>query len=272
VLLRNLGVYQWRVKHDLSSAATYFSQAIQMTPNDYRLYPDLDEIYTEQGDTSARTALFQNAPPAVLDQDTVRSRRTLLLLEQAKYDDAMALFANHTYKPWEGGVVMHNMFVFTNIAQGKQDLQNHHPEAAEASFRKALEYPVNLGTGAPAEPDTAEQMYWIGNALAAQGKTAEAKDAWKKSANQDNGKTNVSAVYSALSHQKLGQNEQAQQMLQAVIQSAAQAKPNAEDYFAAGTAEQYSNHADQARKYFQQALDLDPLLWQARIALKNLAS
>ncbi len=272
VLLRNLGVYQWEVKHDLSSAAKYFSQAIQTTPNDYRLYPDLDEIYTEQGDASARTTLFQNAPPAVLDQDTVRSRRALLFLDQGKYDDAMKLFANHTYKPWEGGVVMHNMFVFTNIEQGKQELTNHHPQAAEASFRKALEYPVNLGTGEPAERDTAEQMYWIGNALEAQGKHAEAKAAWQKSADQGKGKTSISAVYSALAYQKLGQDEQAQQLLQACIQSAQQAKPNAGDYFAAATAEQYSNHAEQARKYFQQALDLDPQLWQARIALKNLGS
>ena len=272
VLLRNLGVYQWNVKHDLSSAATYYSQAVQMSPNDYRLYPDLDEIYTEQGDTSARTALFQNAPPAVLDQDTVRARRALLFLEQGKYDDAMALFANHTYKPWEGGVVMHNMFVFTNIEEGKQQLQNHHPDAAEVSFRKALEYPDNLGSGEPEQPDTAEQMYWIGNALQAQGKVAEAKAAWQKSADQGKGKTNVSAVYSALAYQKLGQDEQAQQLLQGAIQSAAQPKPNAVNYFAAGTAEQYSNHADQARKYFQQALNLDPLFWQARIALKNLGS
>jgi tetratricopeptide (TPR) repeat protein len=115
-------------------------------------------------------------------------------------------------------------------------------------------------------------MYWMGNALAAQGKTAAAKAAWRNSADQGNGKTNVSAVYSALAYQKLGENEQSQQILQGVIQSAARPKPNAEDYFAAGIAEQYSNHADQARKYFQQALDLDPLFWQARIALKHLGS
>jgi tetratricopeptide (TPR) repeat protein len=243
-----------------------------MAPNDYRLYPDLDEIYTDQDDTSARTALFQNAPPAVLDQDTVRARRALLFLEQGKNEDAMALLANHRYKPWEGGVVMHNMFVFTNIAEGKQALQNHHSEAAEASFRKALEYPENLGTGEPSQPDTAEQMYWIGNALEAQGKSAEAKAAWQKAADQGKGKTNVSAVYSALAYQKLGQDEQAQKLLQGCIQPAARPKPSAEDYFAAGTAERYSNNADQARKYFQQALAVDPLLWQARIALKDLGS
>ena len=272
VLLRNLGVYQWHVKHDLSKAADYYSQAVQITPNDYRLYPDLDEIYTEQDNTAAREALFQNAPPAVLDQDTVRARHALLLLQQGKYDDANALFANHRYKPWEGGVVMHNMFVFANIAEGKQQLQNHHPDAAETYFRKAMEYPDNLGTGEPEQPDTAEAMYWIGNALAAQGKNDDARSAWQKAADQGKEKTNVSAVYSALAYQKLGQDEQANQLLQGCIQSAAKDKPTAEDYFAAGTAEQYSNHADQARKYYQQALDLDPQLWQARVALKNLGS
>lgn len=272
VLLRNLGIYQWNVKHDLASAANYYSQAILMASTDYRLYPDLDEIYAQQGDTSARVALFQNASPAVLDQDTVRARRALLLLEQGKYDEAMAFFANHRYKPWEGGEVMHNMFAFANIAEGKQALQNHHPEAAEASFRKALEYPDNLGTGEPAQPDTAEQMYWIGNALEAQSKRAEANVAWQNAADQGQGKRNVSAVYSALAYQKLGQDEHAHQLLQGCIQSAARPKPTAADYFAAGTAEQYSHHADQTRKYFQQALDVDPLFWQARIALKNLGS
>jgi tetratricopeptide (TPR) repeat protein len=272
VLLRNLGVYEWNVKHDLASAASYYSQAIQMSPTDYRLYPDLDEIYTEQGNTAARAALFQNAPAEVLDQDTIRARRTLLLLDQGKYDEAMTLFANHQYKPWEGGQVMHNMFVFANIAKGKQLLHDHHSDAAEASFRKALEYPDNLGTGEPSQPDTAEQMYWIGNALDAQRKNADAKSAWQKAADQGKGKTNVAAVYSALAYQKLGQDEEAQKLLQGCIQSAAGSKPSAMDYFAAGTAEQYSNHTDQARKYFQQALAIDPSLWQARIALNNLGS
>ncbi|MGO8718543.1 MAG: DUF5107 domain-containing protein [Acidobacteriaceae bacterium] len=270
VLLRNLGVYQGHVKHNLAGAADDYSKAIQLSPSDYRLYTDLDEIYAQQGNAAARTALFQNAPPAVLDQDTVRARHALLLIEQGKYDQALTLFANHVYKPWEGGVVMHNMFVFTNLAKGKQELRDHQPEAAEASFRQALQYPDNLGTGAPAQPDTAEQMYWIGNALEAQGKNAEAKSAWQNAADQGKGKTSVSAVYSALAYQKLGQDEAAHQLLQQCIASAAHPHATAEDYFSAGTAEQYSNQAEQARKDFQQALELDPLFWQARVALGSM--
>ncbi|MHB1935690.1 MAG: DUF5107 domain-containing protein [Acidobacteriaceae bacterium] len=272
VLLRNLGVYQWHVKHDLASAANDYSKAVQLDPTDYRLYPDLDELYAQQGDTAARTTLFQNAPSAVLDQDTVRARRALLLIEQRRYEQALALFSDHRYKPWEGGVAIYNMFVFANMEQGKQALQQHKPDAAEASFRRALEYPDNLGTGAPAHPDTAEQMYWIGNALEAQNKSAEAKSAWQNAAAQGEGKTGISAVYSALAYQKLGQPEQARQLLQLCIQSAAQPDANAEDYFAAGTAEQYSNHLEQARNDFRRALDVDPLLWQARIALQTLGS
>jgi tetratricopeptide (TPR) repeat protein len=267
VVLRNLGVYQWRVKHNLASAADYYSKAIQLNPADYRLYPDLDEIYTQQGDTASRTVLFQNAPPAVLDQDTVRARHALFFIEQRQYDQALAIFANHRYKPWEGGREMHNMFVFTNLEKGKQALRDRHPDAAEASFRKALEYPENLGTGAPAQPDTAEQMYWIGNALEAQGKSADAKSVWQNAADQGKGKTSVSAVYSALAYQKLGDEEAAHQLLQQCIQSTAQPHATAEDYFSAGTAEQYSNQLEQARKDFQQALEVDPLFWQARVAL-----
>jgi tetratricopeptide (TPR) repeat protein len=270
VVLRNLGVYQWRVKHNLATATEDYSEAIQLNPTDYRLYPDLDEIYTQEGDTAARAALFHQAPPAVLDQDTVRARRALLFIEQGKYDSALGLFANHVYNRWEDEDEFHNLFVVANMEEGKRELRDRNPQQAEASFRQSLRYPENLRTGAPAQPDTMEQMYWIGNALQAQGKTAEAKSAWQKAADQGKGKTNASAVYSALANRKLGHDDEAQQLLQECIQSAARPKPTAEDYFTAGSAAQYSNHANQARKYFQQALDVDPLFWQARIALKNL--
>jgi tetratricopeptide (TPR) repeat protein len=272
VILRNLGIYQWRIKHNFAGAADDYSRAIQLSPAQYRLYPDLDKIYEQEGNTAARIRLFQTAPPAVLDQDTVRARRALLFIEQGRYDSALALFANHVYNRWEDEDKFHNMFVVANMEKGKRELRDRDPQQAEASFRQSLQYPENLRMGAPAQPDTAEQMYWIGNALQAQGKTAEAKSAWQKAADQGKGKTNASAVYSALAYRKLGNDDEAQQLMQGCIQSAAQPKPTAEDYFAAGSAAQYSNHADQARKYFQQALDVDPLFWQARIALKNLES
>jgi tetratricopeptide (TPR) repeat protein len=271
VVLRNIGVYQWHVKHNLAMAAEDYSEAIQLSPADFRLYSRLDEIYTEQGETAARIKLFQNAPAAVLNQDTIRARRALLFIEQGKDDSALALFTNHLYnKQEEDDNEFHNMFVVANIEKGKRDLHNGQPKQAEASFRQALLHPPNLRTGSPADPNTAEQMYWIGNTLEAQEKSAEAKSAWQKAADQGKGPASVATVYSALAYRKLGQEQTANQLLQQCVESASKPNARAEDFLTAGVAEQYSNNQDQARKDFQRALRLHPALWQARVAMNRL--
>ncbi len=263
VLLRNLGVYQWRVKKNLSSAAGFYKHAIQLSPQDYRLYADLDEIYEQQNNTAARVNLFHNAPEDVLNQDTVRARRALLLIQQSKPDEALALMVDHNFKPWEGGVLLHNMYVVANMEKGKKALADHQPAQAAQHFHQAMQYPENLGTGEPSEPDNSEQLYWLGNALQAQGKTAEAKAAWKQAALPE-------TVYSALADKKLGQNEKAHAILSRTIQSAARPNATAIDYFAAGTAERYSGNLARARSNFEHALELDPSLWQARIELDSM--
>jgi tetratricopeptide (TPR) repeat protein len=260
VLLRNLGVYQWRVKKNLTEADSFYVRAIRLNPNDYRLYTDLDDIYEQQGNTEARVRLFNNAPQSVLDQDTVRARRALRFLEQSKPDEALALLVDHRFKPWEGGVVVRNMFVAANMEKGKSALASHQPAEAAEAFRRAMQYPEDLGTGEPSQPDNSEQLYWLGNALQAQGKTAEANAAWKQAALPG-------SIYSGLAEKKLGHEQQAKHILDRYIQAAAKPYPKATDYYRAGLAEQFSGDAAAARNSFQHALELDPALWEARIAM-----
>jgi tetratricopeptide (TPR) repeat protein len=268
VLLRNLGVYQWHVKNDLASAAKYYTRAIALSPRDYRLYTDLDEIYEQEGDAAARAKLFRDAPADVLDRDTVRARHALSLIEQLQADQALALLANHRFKPWEGGVVIHNMFVRANIQKGRKALAAHQPEQAAEDFKAALEYPEDLGTGRPAQPELAEQFYWLGVALAVQGKNAEATRAWETSA-QGNGKANV---FSSLAYRKLGQNDRAQQMLQQCVETATRSGAVADDFFAAGLAADSRGDKARAQEYFHHALAVDPSFWPARVAMAEMDS
>jgi tetratricopeptide (TPR) repeat protein len=263
VLLRNLGVYAWHIKGDRTSAASYYCRAIALQPEDYRLYTDLDEIYEEEENTAARAKLFRAAPTAVLDQDTVRARHALFLIEQSQPEAALALLVKHQFKPWEGGVVIHNMYVVANMERGKKALTEHNPEQAAEAFREAMQYPDNLGTGQPAEPELAEQLYWLGVALEAQGNTAAATNAWQRAAAQGHGRADV---FAALADRKLGQTEVAQQILDQCIERAGQPDAVADDYLVAGLAEHYSGHADRAGMDLQHALALDPLFWQARVA------
>ena len=262
VLLRNLGVYQWHIKKDLTNAASDYTRAIALSPRDYRLYTDLDEIYEEAGNAPARAKLFQDAPADVLDRDTVRARHALYFIEQLQPDQALAIFAGHRFKPWEGGVAIHSIFVRANIQKGREALAAHQPQQAAEDFKAAMEYPEDLGTGRPAQPEFPEQFYWLGVALAAQDKTAEATKAWQNAV-QNSGKPDV---FSALAYRKLGQASRAQQMLEQCIAGAEKPNPSASDYLVAGLAEHALGNEDRAQQDFRRALMLDPLFWQARVA------
>lgn len=267
VLLRNLGVYQWHVEKNLNSAADYYQRALHLSPNDYRLYTSLDLIYDEMGENSKREALFQGAPASVLNEDTVLARRAILALEQSKPDAALDLVVNHQFKPWEGGVVIHNIFVYANIEKGRQALANHQPAKAEQAFRQAMRYPENMGTGRPQTPDESEQLYWVGKALQAQGKNADAKAAWEKAAA-------FGSEYSAQADVELGNKQKAQQIFHEVIERASVPAErdsfSAMKYLAAARAENFSGNSSAARAAYQHALAIDPGLWQARLELRVL--
>ncbi len=266
VLLRNLGVYEWHVKKNPTDAASDYTHAITLSPKDYRLYEDLDEIYEEAGDTAARAKLFQNAPADVLDRDTVRARHALYFIEQFEPDQALALLAGHRYKPWEGGVVIHSMFVRANIEKGRRALAAHNPAEAAADLNEAMEYPEDLGTGRPAQPELSEQLYWLGVALAAQDRTAEAAKTWEAAA----GGSAKCNVFAALAYRRLGQNDRAQQMLQQCIEAANRPAAVADDVYAAGLAQRAQGDKNRAQENFRHALALDPLFWPARVAMAEM--
>jgi tetratricopeptide (TPR) repeat protein len=205
----------------------------------------------------------------VLDRDTVRARHALFFVEQLQPDQALALLADHRFKPWEGGVVIHNMFVRANMEKGRKALVEHKPEQAAQDFKKAMQYPEDLGTGEPAQPEFTEQLYWLGVALNAQGKTAEATTAWQSAAAEADGKADV---FSALALSKLGKDNLAQQMLERCVEGAKRPNALANDYLVAGTAKRYKGDKEHAEEDFRHALRLDPRLWQARVAVVEMNS
>ena len=266
VLLRNLGIYRWHVKDDLEGAARNYTRAIQLSPKDFRLYTDLDEIYEEQPNAAARAALFRDAPPDVLNRDTVRARRALFFIEQSQPAQALALLVDHTFKPSEGGVVIHNIFVRANIQKGKMALAAKNPQRAAQDFQEAMRYPENLGTGEPAQPQPTEQLYWLGIALNAQAKTKEAATTWQRAITAAAGKDDV---FSALALRKLGQENLARQMLERCVDRANGPDAEPMDYLTAGLASRYHADDTKAQEYFRRALVLDPLFWEARVAMAD---
>jgi tetratricopeptide (TPR) repeat protein len=151
---------------------------------------------------------------------------------------------------------------------GRRALAEHKPEQAAKDFAEAMQYPEDLGTGEPAQPELSEQLYWLGIALKAQDKTAEATTAWQSAVAQADGKADV---FSALAFSKLGQDNLAHQMLERCVEGARRPGAGANDYFVAGMAERYKDDKEHAEEDFRRALRLDPLLWQARVAVVEMS-
>lgn len=267
VLYRNLGIHAWRVEKNLKDAAAFFEKAVGLTPSEYRLYVDFDEVLAQLGDTGRREKVFANAPQAVLDRDTVRVRRALLLLEKQEPRRALELLRDHRFTPWEGGVVVRQVYVACNMEQGRASFATaKYAEAVEA-FRRAAEYPENLGVGKPNEPHDEAAYYWLGEALHAMGDDAGARGAWEEAAR---GGKHISApeqAFQAAALAKLGRLEEGQKIIAGLMEGLSGEQPGAAAFYAAGLVELLGGRREQAAHYFRRALDIDPAFWPARLEL-----
>jgi tetratricopeptide (TPR) repeat protein len=268
VLCRNLGIYAWKVKKDLAQAGGFFKNAIRLAPHDFRLYTNLDEIYARQVATDCRERLFADAPPDVLDHDTVRAAKALLLLENRRFDDALAFLKGHNFKSWEGGRVIRDIFVAANLEKGRKALTKGNPAEAEKAFREALSYPVNLGVGKPDEPSDEAAHFWLGEALAAQGNAQAAIEAWTASS-REGASDGIAIFYHALDSREMGRIQAAEDDLEQLANAPSKGRTAAEDYYLAGLAARSLKRVDEAKADLQRALELEPTLWPARLELSR---
>jgi tetratricopeptide (TPR) repeat protein len=268
VLYRNLGVYAWKVKEDLEKASCFYQKAIQLAPQEYRYYADLDKIYAQEGATQARMDLFSKAPSAIFDHDEARIRYILLLIQEGKFEEALGLLMDHHFNPWEKGANVHDVFVFANIEAGHMSLMKGKYGLAQKYFHQAMEYPNNLGTGRPDKPNNSAAIYWMGRALNEQGYTAVAYQNWKQVIADEN-KNPLSEYYAALSMEAIGDKKRANNTMVLLTDGLDKTKSSADDYYVAGLVEIHRSHRQQARAYFKMALEKDPSLWQAQYELNN---
>jgi tetratricopeptide (TPR) repeat protein len=184
VVHRNLGTVLWKLDNNVQAAIPHFEKALVCRPDDQTLYRDLAALYqqTEQWE-KARQLLEKTLPFERYRSDVVESlARTYQHFGQNA--EAAKLVDSHTFDVWEGQDSVHRIFTGVHLALGKAALQAGHLPEAEAEFRRALEYPPNLRVGRPAKPVEAEQYFWLGKALSAAGKTADARAAWQRAVDE----------------------------------------------------------------------------------------
>jgi tetratricopeptide (TPR) repeat protein len=179
---RNLGLAA-AAKDDLPQAEADYRKAIAARPGDQTLYRDLALILVALDRRPDAIALLEKMP----FEGVRRAEITLILAESylaaGRNEDCIKLLESTPYfVNWEGTDDTWRLFNRAHVERGRQRLEKGDAQAALADFEAALTYPANLNVGRSNKPEEAQAQYYRGKALAALGKAAEARAAWKAGA------------------------------------------------------------------------------------------
>ncbi|QHC67886.1 DUF5107 domain-containing protein [Rathayibacter sp. VKM Ac-2759] len=177
---RNLGVAAHNVLHDPDLAARHYASARQRLPGDARLLFEADQLAERRGESAAsRLAALEAQPALVEERDDLSVVSARLLTAVGRHDEALRAIASRRFQPWEGGEgQVLGAWDDASLAAARAAAD---PETARSLVMAALTPPPTLGEARHPLATTAELHLALGDALAACGDTAGAREAWAES-------------------------------------------------------------------------------------------
>jgi len=176
VLYRNLGEIYWHQLNDYARAQAEYEKALALDPNDSTYHLAVDRLYSLQGDHAKRDRLFQQAPSKVKADFQVLLARAAYHTDVGQYDEALDILQRHTFHPWEGWTGARELYVRTLRLRVDRALERGDYDGAVGDLRLAMEWPENLGTGRPPNPDHSWEHYKLGLCYKGLGKAELAKE------------------------------------------------------------------------------------------------
>jgi tetratricopeptide (TPR) repeat protein len=201
VAYRALGMAAKTLDNDLKAARDWLTRASAADPKDAIVARDLANVLfalADKTDADGEKRQFateaRDRLKAAFTQGKGRSDFVALLArahtrlgdpaETARLLDSVRITI------WEGAREAHDLFEAAHLALGEAHLKAGRAGEALAEFERALEYPANLATGRLENTSEAHIHLLRGNALAALNRTADARAAWQKAA-QESGSGNA---------------------------------------------------------------------------------
>jgi len=243
VCWRNLGIAACNVLDDADEALACFQRAVAAAPDDGRLRYERDQLAKRVGRTPAeRLAVLEERLDLVGERDDLTVEYVALLLAAGRAGDAVDELAARHFQPWEGGEGQAlGAWERTHLQLARGCLAAGEPERAETLLRAALTPPRELGEAPHLLANRSDLLLVLGDALAGQGRDAEAATAWREAAEftgdfQEMAPQPYSekTYWSALAWQRLGEDERAAELLAGVERYSAELGATAAtvDYFA----------------------------------------
>jgi tetratricopeptide (TPR) repeat protein len=184
VLLRNLGIAFWQLKNDPIAAISYFEKALVINPNNQDLYLHLDDLYRMRGLNDEREQLLDRIKSLANVREDVHKRSITMLVELGHYDEAISLMEAEKFVPLEMDQSFHNIYVQALMLRAADHLKAGLVEEAIRDYLKMLEYPENIGVGAPTTRSQAQIYYQLGLVYEKIGRYSLAIHAWREATSE----------------------------------------------------------------------------------------
>jgi tetratricopeptide (TPR) repeat protein len=281
---RNFARALWLVAQNKEESAAQYQRAIEISPNDFRLYIEFDKLLSVMGATDRRVKLFESAPAAVLAQSGAVQALAGAYVDAGRYTQAAELLSKTTFTSGEGEDAALGLYrkAHLGLARKYRDGGNHLKAAAE--FAAVTEFPRNFGVGRPAMQSQAQFYVAAAREYEAAGRREEAERWWTRAAteelnppSQPEEPWSENYFYKAVALEHVGRAAEARKLYERLAllndeQKMLEAEPwppsGAIRFVLAGAALRALGRKDEARVALERALKMDP---QNELAISQLA-
>ena len=283
VAQRNFARALWITVQDKQQAAAQYQRAVEISPNDFRLYIEFDKLLSEMGAADRRVKLFESAPAAVLAQSGAVQALAGAYIDTGRYTEAAELLGKTTFTSGEGEDAALSLYrkAHLGLARKYRDAGEHLKAAAE--FAAVTEFPRNFGVGRPAMQSQAQFYVAAAREYEAGGRHEEAERWWTRAAteelsapSQPEEPWSENYFYKAVALQHVGRAAEARKLYERLAllndeQKMLEAEPwppsGAIRFVLAGAALKALGRNEEARVALERALKMDP---QNELAISQL--
>ena len=281
---RNYARALWLVSQSREEAAAQYQRAINVSPNDFRLYIELDKLFAEMNAADRRVKLLEGAPAPVLAQSAAVQSLAGAYIDAGRFSDAATLLSKTTFTSGEGEDAALGLYrkAHLGLARKYREAGDHLKAASE--FAAVTEFPRNFGVGRPAMQSQAQYYVAAAREYEAAGTRDEAERWWQRAAteelnppSQPEEPWSENYYYKAVALEHVGRAADARKLYERLArlndeQKMLDAEPwppsGAIRFVLAGAALKALGRNEEARGALERALKIDP---QNELAISQLA-
>ncbi len=278
---RALGLAYAEQGFAVDKAAAQLERAVELNPAHVRTLNDLSTLYARAGRFDDQLAVLQKALQRSPKDDDLAEGVLTANLSKGRYDEAARLIETHPFAPRHRTYSLRDKYRLMRYAMGAEAFNRKDYAAALKLFESALKPPVSLGVDDFQFQASPRLQYYLGRALEALGRSAEARAAYQKGLSGmeqltgDRDSWNSENYFMVLTLVRLGRASEAaalEKHFDNFAESELEAKSEdhrAEARYLLGLIRKREGRAGDARQLMEGAVGARPDLLAARLELRG---